>query len=132
MDPIENPVTLKIDGFADREVLAVSYSFERATDVHGQMSGVPRGGCITVRVKALNDGNPDLLKWMTTPSLAKKGSIEFLKTTDWSKLKTIEFEEAYCVGFQEKWEDKQLHWEEVTIQSKKMKNGPVEFGYKWS
>lgn len=38
------PVTLKVDGFKDREVLKVDYSFTQATDTEGQMAGIPRGG----------------------------------------------------------------------------------------
>ena len=64
------PVQLKVDGFTDREVMMVTYSFNQATDTEGQMSGIPRGGHITIRVKALNDGNPDLLNWMIAPNLA--------------------------------------------------------------
>ena len=60
----KTPVAMKIDGYKDREVLKVTYEFEQETDVEGQMSGIPRGGKISVRVKALNDGTPDLLAWM--------------------------------------------------------------------
>ena len=76
----KTPVTMKIDGYKDREVMMVSYDFEQETDVEGQMSGIPRGGKIQVRVKALNDGTPDLLAWMTERNLPKNGSIEFLET----------------------------------------------------
>ena len=55
------PVTLEVKDFAAREVLLVDYKFNQETDVEGQMSGIPRGGKIQVRVKALNDGTPDLL-----------------------------------------------------------------------
>ena len=48
----KTPVTMKVDGYKDREVLMVTYEFEQATDVEGQMSGIPRGGKIQVRVKA--------------------------------------------------------------------------------
>ena len=58
----KTPVTMKVDGYKDREVMMVNYEFEQETDVEGQMSGIPRGGKITVRVKALNDGTPDLLE----------------------------------------------------------------------
>ena len=54
----KTPVTMKIDGYKDREVMMVNYEFEQETDVEGQMSGIPRGGKITVRVKAMNDGTP--------------------------------------------------------------------------
>ena len=37
----KTPVTMKIDGYKDREVMMVSYDFEQETDVEGQMSGIP-------------------------------------------------------------------------------------------
>jgi hypothetical protein len=138
---MENPVTLKIDGYKDREVVFVSYAFDRATNVEGQLSGVTRGGKITVKVRAMNDGNPELPKWMTSPNLAKKGSIEFIKTTDGSKMKAIEFEDAYCINFKETWEDpgapkegdlpKQTHFEEITMTCRKITLGPVTYELKW-
>ena len=76
----KTPVSMTIDGYKEREVLMVTYEFNQATDVEGQMAGIPRGGKITVRVKALNDGTPDLLAWMTERSLPKNGEIKFLET----------------------------------------------------
>jgi len=134
------PVTLKIDGFADREVAAVDYSFNRSTDKENQVSGPPRGGIIVVRVKAMNDGNVELLKWMTSKSLAKKGSIVFMVSSDTDKkMKSIDFEGAYCIDFKEHWEDVQAdqkdvtlaHWEEITISCKKLVNGPISYENEW-
>ena len=48
----KTPVSMTIDGYKEREVLMVTYEFNQATDVEGQMAGIPRGGKITVRVKA--------------------------------------------------------------------------------
>jgi len=42
----KTPVSMKIDGYKDREVLKVTYEFDQATDVEGQMAGIPRGGKI--------------------------------------------------------------------------------------
>ena len=72
----KTPVTMKIDGYKDREVMMVYYEFEQETDVEGQMSGIPRGGKIIVRVKALNDGTPDLrlLSSPTATALTSKRS----------------------------------------------------------
>ena len=133
------PVTLKVDGFVDREVAAVTYSFNQATDKEGQTTGIPRGGKIVIRVKARNDGNVELLKWMTSKALAKKGSIEFMDSTDQDKkMKSIEFEGAYCVDFVEHWEDTQsetnkslAHWEEITLSCKKITNGAVSYENDW-
>jgi hypothetical protein len=134
------PVTLKIDGFADREVASVTYSFNQAIDKENQPAGPPRGGIIKVRVKAMNDGNVDLLKWMTSKSLAKKGSVLFMNSSDTDKkMKSVEFEGAYCIDFTEHWEDVQAdqkdsalaHWEEITISCKKIVNGPISYENDW-
>ena len=34
----KTPVTMKVDGYKDREVMMVQYEFDQATDVEGQMS----------------------------------------------------------------------------------------------
>ena len=101
----KTPVTMKVDGYKDREVMMVSYDFEQETDVEGQMSGIPRGGKITVRVKALNDGKA---------------------------MKTIKFTNGYCVDFQERWEDKVGHFEEIVITCKNIEVGSVKFENEWA
>ena len=128
----KTPVTMKIDGYKDREVMMVTYEFEQETDVEGQMSGIPRGGKLRVRVKALNDGSPDLLAWMTERNLGKDGSIEFLETKTGKAMKSIKFTTGYCVDFEEKWEDKQGHFEEIVITCKQIEFGNVKFENDWA
>ncbi len=128
----KTPVTMKIDGFKDREVMMVTYDFEQETDVEGQMSGIPRGGKIRVRVKARNDGLPGLLRWMIERNLGKNGSIEFLETKTGKAMKSIKFETAYCVEFEEKWEDKKGHFEEIVITCKNIEVGSVKFENEWA
>ena len=128
----KTPVSMKIDGYKDREVLMVTYEFDQATDVEGQMAGIPRGGKIQVRVKALNDGTPDLLAWMVERNLGKDGSIEFLETKTGKAMKTIEFKTSYCVNFEEKWEDKLGHFEEITITCKELAIGSVKYENEWA
>ena len=128
----KTPVTMKVDGYKDREVMMVNYDFEQETDVEGQMSGIPRGGKITVRVKALNDGTPDLLAWMTERNLPKDGSIEFLETKTGKAMNTIKFTNGYCVDFEEKWEDKVGHYEEIVITCKNIEVGSVKFENEWA
>ena len=128
----KTPVSMKIDGYKDREVLMVTYEFDQATDVEGQMAGIPRGGKIQVRVKALNDGTPDLLAWMVERNLPKDGKIEFLETKTGKAMKTIEFKNGYCVSFEEKWEDKAGHFEEITITCKEFAIGSVKFENEWA
>jgi len=128
----KTPVSIAIDGYTEREVLMVTYDFNQATDVEGQMAGIPRGGKITVRVKALNNGNPDLLAWMAERSLPKNGVITFLETKTNKEMKTIKFTNGYCVNFEEKWEDKMGHFEEIIITCKKIEFGNVVYENDWA
>ena len=128
----KTPVSMTIDGYKEREVLMVTYEFNQATDVEGQMAGIPRGGKIRVRVKALNDGTPDLLAWMTERSLPKNGEIKLLETKTNKEMKSIKFTNGYCVDFQEKWEDKMGHFEEITITCKQIEFGNVKYENDWA
>lgn len=128
----KTPVKIEIDGYKEREVQMVTYEFDQATDVEGQMSGIPRGGLIKVRVKALNDGTPDLLAWMVERNLPKNGTITFLETKTGKSMKTIKFTNGYCVNFEEKWEDKQGHFEEIEITCQKIEFGSVVFENDWA
>jgi len=128
----KTPVTMKVDGYKDREVMMVTYEFSQATDVEGQMSGIPRGGKIVVRVKALNDGTPDLMAWMVERNLPKNGSIEFNETKTGKAMKSIKFTNGYCVNFEERWEDKMGHFEQITITCKKIEFGSVPYENDWA
>ncbi|MDR1881983.1 MAG: hypothetical protein LBR26_04280 [Prevotella sp.] len=128
----KTPVKIEIDGYKEREVMMVTYEFDQATDVEGQMSGIPRGGRIIVRVKAMNDGTPDLLAWMIERNLPKNGTITFLETKTGKSMKTIKFTGGYCVDFDEKWEDKKGHYEEVVITCQKIEFGQVVYENDWA
>ena len=128
----KTPVKIEIDGYKEREVQMVTYEFSQATDVEGQMSGIPRGGQIKVRCKALNDGTPDLLAWMTERNLPKDGTITFSETKTGKTMKTIKFTQGYCVDFEEKWEDKMGHFEEIVISCRQIEFGSVKFENDWA
>ena len=128
----KTPVTMKVDGYKDREVMMVTYEFDQSTDVEGQMAGIPRGGKIKVRVKALNDGTPELLAWMIERNLPKNGEIDSLETKTGKAMKSIKFTNGYCVDFDEKWEDKQGHFEEIEITCKAIEVGSVKYENDWA
>ena len=48
--------------------MMVDYKFDQATDREGQIAGIPRGGRLKIRVKAMNDGNSQMLQWMLAPN----------------------------------------------------------------
>ena len=128
----KTPVKLEINGYKEREVLMITYEFDQATDIEGQMSGIPRGGKIKIRVKALNDGTPDLLAWMVERNLPKDGVITFMETKTGKVMKTIKFTNGYCINFDEKWEDKKGHFEEIIITCQKIEFESVVFENDWA
>ena len=83
------PVILKVKDFENREVLMVDYKFNQATDREGQIAGIPRGGRLKVRVKAMNDGNSQLLQWMLAPNDPRDFTVTFQNTVDGSTMKEL-------------------------------------------
>ena len=132
-------VTFKLDGaFKLRQVHQLDYTFTQATDKEGQPTGIPRGGQIIVTVKARDDGNVELLNWMTSASLFLSGKIIFKKKSDPNNvMKTIQFGNAYCVGYSEHWEDPEgaksiTHYEKITIACKEINVEAVVWYNKWT
>ena len=125
------PVVLAIDGFAEREVMMVDYKFDQATDTEGQIAGIPRGGKVTIRVKALNDGNNELIAWMLDPTSPKNVSVKFVNTVDGAAMKEIKGTNCYCIDYIEKWEDGQQHYEQIEIVCQKLENGSVAYDNPW-
>ena len=126
------PVTLEVKDFAPREVMMVDYKFDQATDREGQIAGVPRGGKVTVRVKAMNDGNNELLAWMLDPTSPKDFSVKFVNTVDGAAMKELKGTNCYCINYIEKWEDGQQHFEEIEITCKEIEFGNVKFQNDWA
>lgn len=127
----KTPVTLEVKDYATREVLKVSYEFEKSTDNEGQVNGIARGGLITVRLKPLNDGTPDMMAWMVDSNLKKDGSITFLETTSGNKMKSIDFKEAFCIHYAEHWADGEASYEEIIISCKSITFGNITYEYDW-
>ena len=125
------PVTLEVKDFKAREVILVDYKFNQATDREGQISGIPRGGRINIRVKALNDGNAELLGWMLAPTDPRDFSVKFVNTVDGAAMKELKGTNCYCIDYIEKWEDGQQHYEQIEIVCQKLENGSVAFDNPW-
>ena len=126
------PVTLEVKDFAKRQVLMVDYKFDQATDREGQIAGIPRGGHVHIRVKALNDGSSELLQWMIAPNDPRDFKITFFNTVNGSTMKELKGTGCYCVHYQEKWEDGEEHYEEMDIVCQKLENGSVPFDNPWA
>ena len=125
------PVQLSVQDFETREVMMIDYKFDQATDREGQLAGIPRGGKITIRVKAMNDGNNQLLQWMLAPNDPRDLKVTFCNTIDGSTMKELQGKGCYCIHYVEKWEDGQQHFEEFQIVCQVLQNGPVSFENPW-
>ena len=125
------PVQLSVQDFETREVMMIDYKFDQATDREGQLAGIPRGGKITIRVKAMNDGNNQLLQWMVAPNDPRDLKVTFCNTIDGSTMKELQGKGCYCIHYVEKWEDGQQHFEELQIVCQVLQNGPVSFENPW-
>jgi hypothetical protein len=55
-----------------------------------------------------------------------------LETKTNKEMKSIKFTNGYCVNFEEKWEDKMGHFEEITITCKKIEFGNVVYENDWA
>lgn len=128
---IVTPVKLEVKDFEEREVLSIDYRFNQETDIEGQITGIPRGGHVTVRVKALNSGNNQLIQWMLAANDPRDMKITFRNTVDGKTMKTLEGKGCYCIRYVEKWEDGQEHYEEIEIVCQDLKNGGVEYKNIW-
>ena len=126
------PVTMQVKDFKEREVMMVTYEFNQDIDKEGQMVGIPRGGKIHVKVKALNDGTPELLAWMLEPTLAKDVTFTFMDTKANKQMKTIEVSGGYCVDFHENWTDDKQHYEEIVMSCQNIKFGNIEYKNQWA
>jgi len=125
------PVSFEVKDFAAREVMMIDYKFSQATDREGQISGIPRGGIVTVRVKALNDGNAQMLGWMLQPTDPRDFTVKFMNTIDGKEMKQIKGTGCYCIHYKEYWADGEEHYEEMQISCQKLENGSVPYENPW-
>ena len=125
------PVTLEVKDFEKREVIMVDYKFDQATDREGQIAGIPRGGKVNIRVKAMNDGNNQLLQWMLAPNDPRDFTCTFYNTVDGNTMKQLKGTGCYCIHYKEMWEDGQEHFEEMEIVCQKLENGAVAYENPW-
>ena len=125
------PVQLAVKDFETREVIMIDYKFDQTTDREGQIAGIPRGGKVTIRVKAMNDGNNQMLQWMLAPTDPRDFTVTFINTVDGATMKELKGTNCYCVNYKEKWEDGQEHYEEIEVVCQKLENGPVSYNNPW-
>ncbi len=87
---------LEIDG-EEMSVLHCSFRFSKSVDTTGKPVSIPKGGLIKLTIEST--GNTQLFDWMISTTQTKNGTITFFRRDASSKLKALEFSEAYCVDY---------------------------------
>ncbi len=90
-------ITFIVDG-QEAEVRNMSYTFTQEVDNIGQPAGEVKGGIIKVSLGSL--GSADRFGWAVASDMRKNGALEFTDANG-KVLKTLKFEDAYCVNYTE-------------------------------
>lgn len=90
---------LQLQNEDEMNVLRCGFRFNQAIDVTGKAASKPTGGTINLTLASFNHSN--ILEWMISPRQTKNGKITFIRYDNMSKLKTLEFENALCVDYEE-------------------------------
>lgn len=122
---------LTIDDSEDMIVLHCSYRLTQGTNITGMPAAIPKGGMITLVIESTN--STDLFDWMVNPTSTKNGVITFYRRDMASKLKTLEFFDAYCVDYQEEFDHKGEHPMQIafTLSAKTLKLNDSEYKNNW-
>lgn len=93
---------LEVDG-KSFTVLSFNYGTHQETDPTGRPASIIRGGKGTFKVEASSDANI-FPSWAMDSYLTKKVVLKFEKRDTKATLRTVSFEEAYLVKFNENFE----------------------------
>ena len=103
---------LQLQNEDEMNVLRCSFRFNQTIDVTGKAASRPMGGTINLMVSSTNHAS--ILEWMISTQQKKSGKITFIRYDTMSKLKTIEFENALCVEYNETFDPDGEH--PITLQ----------------
>lgn len=112
-------------------VLHCGFRFTQNTDTTGRPNSIPQGGAISLVVES--NGKNDLFEWMKSPTQMKSGSIIFFRRDNMSKLKTLEFIDAYCVDYYETFDhqgDNPMQIQ-LTISAHEIKLNDADYKNNW-
>ena len=122
---------------AKAQVLDLGYSFARATDPEkGQPVKVVRNGQIVITIRSdEKEMIGKIINWMGKQDTPKAGSLTIWRDAEQTKeLKKIEFENAYVVGYEERFNsqgDTDNTLETFRITAEKIKVSGAEFKMRW-
>jgi hypothetical protein len=83
----------------DYNVLKMSYSIDQAFTARHRPNGSPTNSTLNITIETSRNSN--ITEWMLSPTSSKTGKIIFYRRDVGAAMKTIDFEEAYCVHLEE-------------------------------
>ena len=121
---------LKIDE-DNMNVLRCGFRFTQNTDTNGRPTSIAHGGIIDLLVES--NGGTNLFDWMINATQTKSGAITFYRRDTQSKLKTLEFTDAYCVDYYETFDHQGDHPMQIqlAISARELKLNDSEFKNNW-
>lgn len=81
------------------DVLHCDFLISKITDATGKPTSEPQGG--TIHLLLQSNDSPSFFDWMISLTQTKDGEITFYRYNKMSILKTLQFKEAYCIGYHE-------------------------------
>jgi Hemolysin coregulated protein Hcp (TssD) len=122
---------LTIDDGDEMNVLHCSYRLTQGTDASGKPTAIPQGGFVSLVVESTK--STDLFDWMINPTGLKNGQVTFYRRDMQSKLKTLEFTDAYCIDYQEDFDHKGEMAMQISfsLSAKTIKLNDSEFKNNW-
>jgi hypothetical protein len=82
-------------------VFECDYNFDQEIDITNKPSGKPKPGIVSVLFESKMD--EDIVRWMFSPGNVRSGEINFYSDeSKEKKLKTLIFNNALCIGLQDR------------------------------
>jgi hypothetical protein len=94
--------TFKVDG-KEYNVLSCNYNLYQDVDNTGRPSSETRGGTVNLIVESTDDTL--IFDWMCDSYMTKDATLTFNKRDSNAKLKELEIKEAYCVNYNESFDN---------------------------
>jgi Hemolysin coregulated protein Hcp (TssD) len=123
---------LKIAGHSI-DIDYLDLDINQAVDARSRPASLARGGIMTVEFDTPSD-NDMITDWMANPVKQLDGSIIFKNQNQDSTMKTINFYNAYCINFMERFDgtmDSSNMKTTITISPERINIGGVELDNKW-
>lgn len=81
----------------------MKFSLHQPVDSNGRPNARPNGGFIQISIESSKESKL-FMAWMLDAEATKNGRVEFTSRDNSGILKTISFEKAYCIGYDESFE----------------------------